>query len=62
MSDRYARIINQYRFRYQTVIPARFGKHVEDGQVLDEIEQNINLNFNQKTTQSCIDIIDIRFH
>ena len=58
MSNVYARLIkNQYRFRYQVVFSARFDKHDEDDQVLDELEVIINLN-NQNVTQSDID--DIR--
>ena len=34
----YARLINQYKFKYQTVFSARFDKQDEDGQLLDEIE------------------------
>ena len=29
----YARLINQYKFRYQTVFSARFDKQDEDGQL-----------------------------
>ena len=32
----YARLINQNKFRYHTVISARFDKQDEDNQVLDE--------------------------
>ena len=34
----YARLINQYKFRYQTVFSARFDKQDEDNQLLDETE------------------------
>ena len=34
----YARIINQYNFRYQTVFSARFDTQDENNQVLDETE------------------------
>ena len=43
----YARIINQYKFRYQTVFSARFDKQDENNQVLDETELFINLNINR---------------
>ena len=56
----YARIINQYIFRYQSVFSARFHKRDEDYQLLDETELIINLNFNQNLTQSDFDEIDIR--
>ena len=32
----YARLINQYIFKYQTVFSARFDEQDEDNQVLDE--------------------------
>ena len=34
----YAKLINQNKIKYQTIIPARFDKQDKDGQVLDEIE------------------------
>ena len=34
----YARIINQYKFKNQTIFSARFDKQNEDGQLLDETE------------------------
>ena len=57
----YARLINQYKFKYQTVFSARFDKQDEDGQLLDEIELFINLNMNYNITQSHIDNINITF-
>ena len=56
----YARLINQYKFKYQTVFSARFDKQDEDGHLLDEIELFINLNMNYNITQSDIDNIDIK--
>ena len=38
----YARLLNQYKFKYQTVFSARFDKQDEDNQVLDETELFIN--------------------
>ena len=55
----YARFINQYKFRYQTVFSARFDKQNEDNQVLDETELFINLNINHNLTQTDIANIDI---
>ena len=40
----YARLKNQYKFKYQTVFSARLDKQDEDNQVLDETELIINLN------------------
>ena len=39
----YARLFNQYKFRYQTVFSARFDRKDEDNQVLDETELFISL-------------------
>ena len=39
---------------------ARFDKRAEDDQVLDEIEMYISLNIIQNSTESDIDIIDVR--
>ena len=56
----YAGIINQYKFRYQTVFSARFDKQNEENQVLDETELFISLNINHNLTQTDIDNIDIQ--
>ena len=55
----YARLINQYKFRYPTVVSARFDKQDEDNQVLDETELFINLNINHNLTESDLDKIDV---
>ena len=55
----YARLINQYKFRYQTVFSARFDKQDEDNHLLDELF--INLNINQNLTQSDLGNINITF-
>ena len=56
----YARIINQYKFKYQTVFSARFFKQDEDNQILDETELFNNLNINHDLTESDHDKIDIK--
>ena len=56
----YARLINQYIFRYQTVFSARFDKQNEDNQVLNKTELFINLNFNHNLTDTDIDNIDVK--
>ena len=56
----YARLLNQYKFKYQTVFSARFDKQDEDNQVLDETELFINLNINYNSTESDLDKIDVR--
>ena len=55
----YARLINQYKFKYQTVFSAIFDKQDENGQLLDETELLINLNINHNLTQSDLDNINI---
>ena len=55
----YARMINQYKFRYQTVFSARFDKLDENNQTLDETEFFINLNINHNLTQTDIDNTDV---
>ena len=55
----YARLINQSKFKYQTVFSARFDKQNEDGQLLDETELFINLNIIHNLTQTDIDNFDI---
>ena len=55
----YARLINQYKFKYQVVFSARFDKQNEDNQILDETELFINLNNNHNLTQTDIANIDI---
>ena len=54
----YARLISQYKFRYQTVFSARFDKQDENNQVLDETELFNNLNINHILTQTDIYNID----
>ena len=56
----HARLINQYKFKYQTVFSATFDKQNEDNQVLDETEFFINLKINHNLTQTDIDNIDIQ--
>ena len=58
MASIYARLINQYKFNYKTVISARFDKQDEDNQVLDETELFINLKTSHKLTESDNDNFD----
>ena len=55
----YARLINQYKFKYQTVFSARFDRQDEDGQLLDETELFINLNINHNLTETDINNINV---
>ena len=59
-SVNYARLINQFKFKYQTVFSARFDEQDEDIQVLDETELFNNLNNNHNITESDLDKIDIK--
>ena len=56
----YARLINQYKFKYHTLFFASFYKINEEDQKNNEIELYINLKINNKITESDIDNIDIR--
>ena len=63
----YARLINQYKFKNQTVFSAGFDKQDEDkqdedNQVLDETDLFINLNINHNLTESDLDNIDVNLH
>ena len=55
----YAKLINQYKFKYQTVFSARFDKQNEDNQVLDETELFINLNISHNLTQTDLNNINV---
>ena len=60
LSGIYARLMNQYRFKYQTVFSAGFDKQDEDNQVLNETELFINLNINHNLTETDINNIDVK--
>ena len=57
----YARLINQFKFKYQTLFLASFDKQDEVNQLLDETELFINLNIKHNITESDLDKIDIKF-
>ena len=56
----YARLLNQYIFKNQTVFSAKFEKQDENNQVLDEPEIFNNLNNNHNLTETGSNNIDIR--
>ena len=56
----YARLLSQYKFKYQTVFSARFDKQNEDNQILDETELVTNLKIIHSLTESDVDKIDVR--
>ena len=55
----YSRLINQYKFKNQTVFSAIFDKQDEDGRLLDKTELFFSLNINHNLTQSILDKINI---
>ena len=55
----YARINNQYEFKYHTIFSASFHKNNEEDQGKNEIESYINLKINHNLTGSVIDNIDV---
>ena len=57
MATIYARLLNQYKFKYHILFSASFYKIIEEDQRNDESEIFKNLNFNQTLTES--DNIDI---
>ena len=56
----YARLINQYKFKYHTLFSASFYKINEEDHRKNEIELYINLKINHKLTEFDIENIDIR--
>ena len=56
----YARLINQYKFKYHTFFSASYYKINEEDQRNNEIEIYINLKINHNLTESDIDNIDVR--
>ena len=55
----YARLKNQYKFKYHTLFSASFYKINEEDQRDNEIELYINLKINHNLTESDIDNIDV---
>ena len=60
LSFNYARLINQYKFKYHTLFSASFYKINEEDQRNNEIELYINLKINNNLTESDIYNIDVR--
>ena len=56
----YARIINQYKFKYHILFSASFYKNNEESQSSDEIELFYNLNINHNLTESDTNNIDVK--
>ena len=53
----YARLLNQFKFKYHTFFSAGFYQIIEEDQRNFETELVINLNINHNLTESDIDII-----
>ena len=60
LSFTYARLVNQYKFKYHRLFSASFFKINEEDQRNNEIELYINLKININLTESDIDNIDVR--
>ena len=60
MATIYARLINQYKFKYHIVFSASFYKINEEDQRSDEIELYISLNINNNSTETDINNIDVK--
>ena len=56
----YARLINQYKFKYHSLFSASFYKINEEDQRNNEIELFMNLKINNNLTESDINNIDVR--
>ena len=56
----YAKLMNQYKFKYHTIFSASFYKVNEEDQRNNEKKIFIKLNINHYLTESDIDIIDVR--
>ena len=60
MATIYARLINQYKYKYHMLFSANFYKNNEEDQRSDEIELFINLNINNSLTETDFNNIDVK--
>ena len=60
MATIYARLKNQYKFKYHILFSASFYEINEEDQRKDEIETFINLNTIQNLTETDINNIDVK--
>ena len=58
----YARLINQYIIKYQTIFSARFDKQDQDNQLLDETEIFINLTINHNLPEVILIKLILNLH
>ena len=54
MATYYARLVNQFIFKNQTVFSARFDKHDEDGLMIVHFKLFFTFSINQKVTETDI--------
>ena len=57
----YARIISEYKFKYQCVLLCNFDKQGEFGEILEETELFINLKINHNLTETDLNKINIKW-
>ena len=62
MATIYARLINQYIFKYHLLFSASFYKNIEEDQRSYETQIFNNLNINHNLAENDIDKIDIKSH
>ena len=60
MATVYARLINQYKFKYHILFSASFYKNIEEDQRSEETELFIKLNINHNLTKTDIKNIDVQ--
>ena len=61
MATIYARLLNQYKFKYPIIFSASFYKTNEEDQRSDEIKLFINLKNNHNLTESDTNNIDVQY-
>ena len=61
ISHIYAKLINQYKFKYQLTFFVLFSKYGEDNEITSEVELLITLSISHNLTQSEIDNINIQW-
>ena len=61
MSHIYAKLINQYKFKYQLTFLVLFNKYGEDNEITCETELPITSSITHNLTQSEVDNINIKW-
>ena len=60
MATFYARLINQYKFKYRTLFSASFYRIDEEDQICDDVENFISLKIIANLTETYVDNIDVK--